>query len=700
MSNRSFFLQTLRPFILLCYPRFDDASREVQRRVLLVIAGALLATITVIPVVLLLLSLGSTANAVYSALTFIPMALTLLVLRFSQSTTIAGNYLTFTVMVAVLADLGPDNGFSVLAMLAIPIIATHLVGAKTGICWTAITVGVLLVVGQDMADKGAINGNELAITAAIITAIIGIGATIIEYTLSSESNRSLISANRLQAQQEKLRHFLSETFQGFLEIDNEQVIYESHGIGRLAEQKLGSLRGQTLPELIHPDDYKQLRNQMQSSAPNGFRQELRVRDVNGQWAWLELYAISEQFDDNWLFAIRDFASEHESRRRRENNDRLQSVGLLAAGIAHDFNNLLTVVVGFSEQFPDSQEKRHVIEAATRASELANRLVIFGKPDPGKTAPIDLTRLITNLAPLLTSVLGEEVNFHCDLELPSAWVVGNESQLQQILLNIFNNAKDAMPTGGEFYLNLSSETLIDTNKYEVPAGEYVILELVDTGQGMEEEILNRIFDPYYSTKSQGAGRGLGLSSVYATINHHQGGITISSESGRGTQISIALPEKPRPAESDSKGSTRPPSRIQEQASVLVVEDEEMIRTLIKRALESNGYQVTLAEDGIDGIKCFESMTPPPSILITDVVMPEMRGSELARRLRQSAPDLLVLFVSGYSAMEIGQSDLDAENTGFLAKPFRMTQLVERLEQLQLASEPRSTLLTPSEESDHT
>jgi len=208
-------------------------------------------------------------------------------------------------------------------------------------------------------------------------------------------------------------------------------------------------------------------------------------------------------------------------------------------------------------------------------------------------------------------------------------------------------------------------------------------MVDTGIGMEEETIDLIFDPYYSTKSNGTGRGLGLSSVYAIMQRHKGGILINSQKDVGTTISIAFPKQQDGSKQLNHTPVFPDSIISTRQKVLIVEDEKMIRALIKRVLEEEGYEVELAKDGLEGVALFNLMNPKPSILITDVVMPEMRGSELVRQLRQQTPELMVLFVSGYPAMELGEFDLDAQNTSFLAKPFKMSELIKRLKQLQLS-----------------
>ena len=442
-------LRKFRPLILLCFPGYFEATRDNQRRILLVIAGTLIACSSVLPVTPMLIYLGSYLHAMTTALSVIPMLATLVILRSTRSTAFAGHYLTLVVLIALMADLGPDNGFSVVAMLAIPVLSSHIIGAKAGAVWTIITIAILAFISQGLSNQEVISGYALAVTTAIMAGLIGIGSVIIDIVLSTESNRSVASANRLEVQQEKLRIFLDEMFPGFLEIQDDEIVFESEGIEALADKKLGSLNRRRLEELVHPIDYITLQEKMVSSKDTSFTQELRFQNSEGHWVWLELYAISEQRHRNWLFALRDFTDEHESRRRRENAERLQSVGLLAAGIAHDFNNLLTVIVGFSEQFPESDEKKHVIDAATKASELANRLVIFGEPDTGSNTSIDLSTMIKNWEPLIVSILGEEITFSCDNKTDTAWVVGNESQLQQILLNIVKNAKEAMLAGGAF-----------------------------------------------------------------------------------------------------------------------------------------------------------------------------------------------------------------------------------------------------------
>jgi len=356
--------------------------------------------------------------------------------------------------------------------------------------------------------------------------------------------------------------------------------------------------------------------------------------------------------------------------------RLEAVGRLAGGVAHDFNNLLVVILGHAELLeeelksgqPDPDHIAEIQSAADRAASLTRQLLAFSRGQPAQSKATDLGQLVEQLGSLLRRLIGE----HIDLELKQQEgphiVMADPSQLEQLVVNLCANARDAMPEGGSLEITVGRRQITALKPMgHLPTGTYVALSITDSGSGMSPEQIDRAFDPFYTTKALGKGTGLGLATVHAIAEQNGGHAVIESALGRGTTIEVLLP--PSDQESVPLGQEpRQPRTTGGGETILLVEDEPMIRDLFEAGLEASGYRVLTAQDGQDALERVEQWENEIDLLITDVVMPRVSGPELVQRLSTNFPLIKVLYMSGYSQEGNIRLVSDEQRTAVLQKPF--------------------------------
>jgi signal transduction histidine kinase len=364
--------------------------------------------------------------------------------------------------------------------------------------------------------------------------------------------------------------------------------------------------------------------------------------------------------------------------------KLEAVGRLSAGIAHDFNNLLSVVLGYAEELllamPEQGAGRlEVIEiklAGERAAELVRQLLIFSRQQVLAPQIIDLNSIVQNLERMLLRLLGEQIEVAF---LPGAdlgRVKADPSQIEQVVMNLVVNARDAMPNGGKLTIATSNVDLDENYAAEhlsVAAGPHVLLSVSDTGLGMDRATQQRVFEPFFTTKGPGAGSGLGLSTVFGIVKQSHGSIWLYSEPGHGTTFKIYLPRTDREG---SRAST-PSETRRGSETILVVEDEEQVRAIVKRALERAGYSVLSAPGPEEALRLCDSSPERIDLLLTDVVMPRMNGRELYERLHALRPATKVLFMSGYTDDAILRHGVLDQGVPFLQKPILPSSLTRKV-----------------------
>jgi two-component system cell cycle sensor histidine kinase/response regulator CckA len=364
--------------------------------------------------------------------------------------------------------------------------------------------------------------------------------------------------------------------------------------------------------------------------------------------------------------------------------RMESIGRLAGGIAHDFNNLLTVIRGYTDILLNRRgtdpatrsDLEEIHRAAERAADLTRQLLAFGRRQVMRPQVLDLRELVSRTEQMLRRLIGEHIRLTVDRARELGGVRADPVQLEQVLVNLAVNSRDAMPQGGELHIAVRD---IDVGQppqpafAEIPPGPYVLLELSDTGVGMGPETLARIFEPFFTTKELGKGTGLGLATVYGIVKQSQGHIVARSRPGRGSAFQVLLPRiagVPDPSESPAVAPEAPSGPL--SGSVLVAEDEAPVRQLIRRTLEAAGLTVLDAADGDAALELCRDR--PVDLLVTDLVMPGLSGRELAARLKRLRPRLRVLFISGYPRGSESPVEGDPAEGPLLQKPFSPQRLL--------------------------
>jgi len=347
------------------------------------------------------------------------------------------------------------------------------------------------------------------------------------------------------------------------------------------------------------------------------------------------------------------------------------VGLLA-GPAR-MRAFAAVVLGATTR----EEVEIIRDAALRAQELIRQLLAFSARQVLQPAVVDLNDLIKNLGRMLRRLIGEDLMLEIELAQDLGAVRVDAGQVEQVLVNLAVNARDAMPDGGRLSIRTANVALTDAG--ELPDGRYVLIEVSDTGIGMDEDTVARVFEPFFTTKERGKGTGLGLATVYGIVRQSGGQINVSSAPGTGTTFRIHLPRVDAPVDA-ARVATPVTAPAAGTETILVAEDEQMVRVLIRKVLEQAGYTVLLGDGGAEALQLAERHTGRIHLLVTDVVMPGMNGPELARRLLERRPETKVLFLSGYADDAVERHGVLAPGTAFMQKPFSPSALAARVREV--------------------
>jgi PAS domain S-box-containing protein len=369
--------------------------------------------------------------------------------------------------------------------------------------------------------------------------------------------------------------------------------------------------------------------------------------------------------------------------------KMEAIGRLAGGVAHDFNNLLTAIFGYADLLRDElpegssarQDTEEIRKAAQRAAALTRQLLAFSRQQVLEPVVVNVNDLVEEFDKMLRRLIGEDIEFRVSLAPDLGNVRADPGQLQQVLMNLVVNARDAMPTGGKLLIETMNTDL--TGEYAelhqpVVPGSYVMVAVSDTGIGMDADTLTRIFEPFFTTKEKGRGTGLGLSTVYGIVKQSGGYIWVYSEPGRGTTFKVYLPRVDAPAR--PVGQPRGTRALAGTETILLAEDDEMLRPLSKVLLRKLGYTVLEAPNGEEALAAAERHHGPIHLLVADVVMPGASGRELARRLAESRPDTKVLYVSGYTDDAIVRHGMLEPGLNFLQKPFTPDALARKVREV--------------------
>ncbi len=400
--------------------------------------------------------------------------------------------------------------------------------------------------------------------------------------------------------------------------------------------------------------------------------DLTVRTGN-QARSREMARLSASFDE--------MASRLQERQTREAQaQKLESIGQLAGGVAHDFNNLLTAIIGNAELArdtlpPSSPARRELdaaLDAADRSTALTRQLLAFARHTELAPRVVSMDTLLRDVSALLRRLIGEHITLNVDVSQALRPVKIDATSVEQAIVNLVVNARDAMPSGGQVVITARNILVVhgdNDHAHGVPVGEWVVVSVRDTGTGMHPDVLDRAFEPFFTTKPVGKGTGLGLAMVYGTVAQHNGHLWVESAPGHGTTVRLFLPPAAEGASLDVAPDAATHTAAVVGRTVLLVEDERAVRTLVARVLGANGFEVIQAENGEEALtRCDDALLTRIDLVVTDVVMPKLSGPDMVHALRRRRADLPVLFVSGYRENHELDAVIESENTGFLPKPF--------------------------------
>jgi PAS domain S-box-containing protein len=465
--------------------------------------------------------------------------------------------------------------------------------------------------------------------------------------------------------------------------------YVSPAMSRILDYSQQELLAFTAQEMIHPSDWPAIRELLRTvklTPAGSVSGQARYRHRDGSWrifAGSMINLLDVPGVEGIVVNLRDVTEQAALEGELRQAQKMESVGQLAGGVAHDFNNLLTVIsgrVGFLVDAPNIDEDQQadlaeIKKAAERAGELTRQLLAFSRKQLLQPRVLDLNHTLDEFEPMLRRLIGEDIRINIVRGPELGSVSADPGQLQQILMNLALNARDAMPTGGVITFRTSNETAgsgADSSAMPGGTGEYVMLEVTDTGLGMDPATQARIFEPFFTTKGQGKGTGLGLSTVYGIVKQSGGGISVASTPRAGTVFRVYFPRAAGYALAESAETHRDPS-LSGTERILLVEDDKSVRNLVERVLKSRGYVVLSAEDGSNALQLASDVDLAVDLVLTDIVMPEMSGRELVDALHTGRPALRVLFMSGYTDDEILRRGLNDPGMSFIQKPFTAENL---------------------------
>jgi two-component system cell cycle sensor histidine kinase/response regulator CckA len=501
---------------------------------------------------------------------------------------------------------------------------------------------------------------------------------------------------RRLAEREELFRLISENAADMIALVDAtgHRLYNSPAYAKILGYTIEELHNTPSAEQVHPDDRKLIEEAAQEAFQGGVgrRIEYRMRHKDGTWRVLESTA-SPVVDaagkvEKLVIVNRDITARKRLEEQFRQAQKMEAVGQLSGGIAHDFNNLLGVIIGYGEilqeGLPTDHPLRHsadeILNAGRRAASLTRQLLAFSRQQVLEPQVLVLNRVVSEMENMLRRLIGENIELTSNLDPALGAIKADPGQLEQVIMNLAVNARDAMPQGGKLMIETANtemdETFVKRYPYPVQPGPYIRLTVSDTGCGMDARTRARIFEPFFTTKEKGQGTGLGLSMVYGVVKQSGGYIDVYSEPGMGTTFKIYLPRVDE-AVSVDKGESTLATALRGTETVLLVEDEGALRALTHNLLEMCGYAVLEAKSGTEAMDISQQHAGPIDLLLTDVVMPGISGRLLADQLMQLRPEITVVYMSGYTGQTVGAHGILDPGSVFLQKPFTRDALAKKI-----------------------
>ena len=498
----------------------------------------------------------------------------------------------------------------------------------------------------------------------------------------------------LRRSEESFRALIERSPEGVVVVRDDRIVYANPSVLAALQYEAAAVLGRAPLDLVHPADRPVAATRIRTLVGGGTlrdARDLRFVRRDGAPVVMETQGLFLPFQGApaLMFLMREVTARRRHEQEVRHSQKMEAIGRLAGGVAHDFNNILTAILGHAEllfgqltEGPARRQAEQIQRAASRAAQLTGQLLAFSRKQLLQPRVLDLSVLLEGLTTMLRRLIPEDIDLVTDMSAGRGlYVRADPSQLEQVIVNLAVNARDAMGSRGVITIRLTraevSGRVALENLAAGPApGQYALIEVSDTGPGMDEATRARAFEPFFTTK--GKGTGLGLSIVYGIVTQSGGHVAIESEPGKGARFRIHLPTEDAPPDAVSG-----PVRVvtpRGTETILLVEDDADVRQFIADLLELQGYTVLAARDGADALRIAGDALRPLHLLLTDVIMPRMSGPEVAARLREERPDLRVLFVSGYPGETIMQQGMIAESLAFVQKPFTIAELTRRVREV--------------------
>ena len=505
----------------------------------------------------------------------------------------------------------------------------------------------------------------------------------------------------LQESEEKYRILVERANDGIIIIKEGMIAYVNNYLSQLCGYSVEELVGKPFLDFVHPDELRKVKERYEKRIryePVESTYETVLSHKQGHKIIAEVNAgmITYEGEPADLVFMRDITERKQLETQIRQSQKMQAIGHLAGGVAHDFNNILTVINGHAElaQFRMRKNNRaykhvqEIVKSAQRASDLVRQLLAFSRQQIIEPKIIDVNQVIGNLDSMLHRMIGEDIQMILDLDSKLPLIKADPGQIEQVLMNLLINARDAINDnpkvkGEKKIIIKTGKVFLDENDVmkhlETRMGPHVLISITDNGKGMDERTIDKIFDPFFTTKEQGKGTGLGLATLFGIVKQNEGNIIVDSKPGQGSTFKVYWPyNEDTQAAIDENAAGK--LDISGEECILIVEDDPKVRNFAREALQSYGYRVIEADHGIEALDCLKKHSNEIDLLLSDVVMPEMGGQELAQEVKENYPRLKVILVSGYTDSQIIHNGTREHSINFLYKPFSIQSLLSKVREV--------------------